>query len=82
MPQLSYEFTLFYKRQLLGNTVGQNCIMYLSDEVFSGCRSTEEGETKDEVATSVFADIRPDEIPDVPTQKFLYRGDIEKEKEA
>ena len=33
---------------------------------------------KDKVPT-VFAEIRPDEIPDVPFQKFLFRGKQEEE---
>ena len=77
-----YSLSVNCRNNVSRNAVYKNFRIYLSDEVFFGCRSTEEGETKDEVATSVFADIRPDEIPDVPSQKFLYRGDIEKEKEA
>lgn len=36
--------------------------------------SDEEKEPKQEV-TTVFGDIRPEEIPEVPSQKFLLRGD-------
>lgn len=31
-------------------------------------------EPEKEKIPTVFAEIRPDEIPDVPFQKFLYRG--------
>lgn len=31
-------------------------------------------EDKEQQISSVFADIRADEIPDVPFQNFLYRG--------
>ena len=36
--------------------------------------SEEEKPEKKEPAT-VFGDIRPEEIPEVPANKFLYRGD-------
>ena len=38
--------------------------------------SEEEKETKEE-STNVFGDIRPEEIPEVPSQKFLLRGDVQ-----
>jgi hypothetical protein len=37
---------------------------------------SEEKETKEE-STTVFGDIRPEEIPEVPSQKFLFRGDVQ-----
>ncbi|KAJ8306826.1 hypothetical protein KUTeg_014910 [Tegillarca granosa] len=57
----------------------------------SGCSNLasfkiiEEDEEKKDEITTVFADIRADEIPDIPSQKFLYRGsppnkETEKEK--
>ena len=37
--------------------------------------SEEEGVKKKEPVTTVYGDIRPEEIPEVPSNKFLYRGD-------
>ena len=47
-------------------------------------RHSDSGEVaadKDKVPM-VFAEIRPDEIPDVPFQKFLFRGKQEEEGPA
>ena len=40
----------------------------------------EDKEKKEEEVTSVFADIKVNDIPDVPSQKFLMRGDPQQEE--
>ena len=51
--------------RMLEDTFSLDAILYF----FSS-----EDEKKDQV-TTVYGDIRPEEIPEVPSNKFLYRGD-------
>ena len=50
------------------------CILLVAPDSDSGEVAAEK-----EKVPMVFAEIRPDEIPDVPFQKFLYRGKQEEE---
>ena len=55
--------------------VSDACTLFVACDSDSGEVTAEK-----EKVPMVFAEIRPDEIPDVPFQKFLYRGKQEQEE--